>query len=281
MCGIAGWISNKPLESRIARDLAQALLFYAEERGDQSAGIWRERNGLLKKAENAFDFIESKAFDAYWVKNNSKVCLLHTRQPTCGGRGDEQAQPFITGDSATIHNGWYTNAIVLKNLYGLTKSSTVDSQLVSELVETYGVHKLPEFLSEAHGASAIAAYAKGKLFLIRDTNPLCFTTLKFNNGLKIAIFASTPKILTCAIRNIWLIQDLLVTDVKPGKLWQLLPTGAIGTGHKIPRKSSARYSFDMSKRTWEKELTFQGHDEPSDDDIEAMFREMRAEGWNN
>ena len=89
MCSLAGFISREPLHPHLARDLCQALLFYGEPRGNQSTGIYV--NGrLLKAVERSTKFVFTPAFFALFDQP-AKMALLHTRQPTTGGRTADDA----------------------------------------------------------------------------------------------------------------------------------------------------------------------------------------------
>lgn len=271
MCGIAGWISNKPLDKETSKLLSEALLFYASERGAQSAGIWTPDNGLLKKAVHPKQFVKSHNFMTYW-KHESKICLLHTRQPTCGARGDAQAQPFDHGDTVTVHNGWYHNAKPLRDQWKLNKTSGVDSELACEFIEAYGIKKLPEFIESGYGSSALGIYNNGKLFVYRDGNPLSIVHLSFDGGLKLAIFASTSELLESALKYLWLMPLVQYRSIKEHKLYELTPSGLIGIiGH-------AKRMRGSSNNLWlENDLPDEPKELPGEDSIRAFFRANRED----
>lgn len=230
MCGIAGFFSEKPLAAETAFALSQALLWYATERGPQSAGVWSAENGLLKRAIHPHDFVFSSEFEQYF-KKPSRLMLLHTRMPTCGERTDAQAQPFTQSHVATVHNGWYVNAGTLKERFKLLKSSGVDSELLTDYIAEYGVKALPTFLEAASGSSAIAIAEHNRLYLIRDKNPLCYARLTLRDGNRIVVFASTPLILRSAMASLWFLPlDFEIFSLPEGALFEVSPRRLIKRG---------------------------------------------------
>lgn len=239
MCGIAGFISKKPLSSWASERLCSALLYYSEDRGSQSTGIFI--NGtLFKKAMNACEFIELDEYNKLFTQDTS-AALLHTRQPTSGGKGDDQAQPFISGTTVTVHNGWFTNIHELKRRWNIQKASGVDSELVTSFIDSYGIMKLPQFLKSSEGSSAFAIIYKNELYLMRSGNPTAYTIIDLADGNTVFVFASTPKILAMAIRYVWLIQPYhSIKETKEGILLHITP--------EIITKMSARVS--SQSRSW-------------------------------
>lgn len=225
MCSIAGWITPSPLSPESARRLAQGLLYFGMDRGQQSAGVlWG--GTLLRRAMRPDDFIFTKEFiDLFATSSGSPICLLHTRQPTSGGTGDEQAQPFVRGKAATVHNGWFWNCSEVKAEFSLRKKSGVDSELVTAWVNAYGPESLPEFIESTEGSSAIACKHEENLFLIRDGNPIVTAQLKLGTGQPILLFASTAKQLISALRYTYLFTDVRVQEMKEGVLFHATPAG--------------------------------------------------------
>src|SRR5512138_2277976 len=118
MCSISGWIAEAPLTPEETRCLTRGLLFHGERRGSQSGGIWMDGT-LLKKAIRPLDLSRTDECEAL-VSKGGQWALIHTRQPTSGGRGDEHAQPFVSGDITCVHNGIFTNEAALKEKFKLT-----------------------------------------------------------------------------------------------------------------------------------------------------------------
>lgn len=207
MCGIAGFYAPTGLESGTAKNLARAMLYYAAERGTQSGGAWVDGR-LAKRAIDPFKFACTDEFEALFPDDTSvSFALLHTRQPTSGGRDDAHAQPFVWGDTVTIHNGVISNHDELKQEYGLENPSGVDSELIAEYAEKYGAERLPEFFKALRGSMAVACYQKGRLYLAREFNPLTGMYVKPNGGHPFYAFASTDDILLSALRYLWLLPN--------------------------------------------------------------------------
>jgi hypothetical protein len=221
MCSIAGFIASKPLEPTVARRLCSALLQYGRERGSQSTGIFV--NGrLMKRAECPEDFVSGADFYQLF-EDGATVALMHTRQPTCGDRGDAQAQPFHHGNTVSVHNGMFHELKKLKEAWDIEKPSGVDSELVCTFVESHGVKKLPKFMESTDGPSAVGILHQGQLYLMRNGNPIWAERLVLANETRVAIFASTRDILVNAIRYAWVVPHILPDYLEDGQLYRLGP----------------------------------------------------------
>lgn len=235
MCSIGGWIATKPLPSDLAEMLAAALLWNGKVRGAQSAGIY-VGGKVLKKAVHPKDLIFTDEFAKMFEGNDTSICLTHTRQPTSGGTADPDAQPFMRGDVATVHNGGFFDCENIKERFGIRKETNVDSELVTAYAESYGVEMLPEFLEYAQGSAAIAAAtAEGKLYLVRTNGSLAYQCL-LPPGNEILIFASTTDILAKAMRYCWLLEDhVRGYEIGEQQLFEATPKGIVASGKKFGR----------------------------------------------
>lgn len=204
MCSIGGFLSSKPLPFRIAGGLADALLYYGSARGQQSAGVYVDGR-IVKRAVSPDKLIAHTDYNTLF-KEPVTLCLTHTRQPTCGGRGDDQAQPFRAGGTVSVHNGMFHDSKALAKKFGIPKTSGVDSELVATYVHDKGIETLGDFLDEATGCAAVAVVHKGQLYLARDSNPISHIFIKMGDT-DILAFASTDDILMKAIRYVWLWPD--------------------------------------------------------------------------
>jgi glutamine phosphoribosylpyrophosphate amidotransferase len=236
VCSIGGWISKKPLEKNVARRITTALLFYGQERGIQSGGVLIDGK-LLKKAIEPYDLSQTQEyFDLF--KSPVSSALVHTRQPTSGGKGDDQAQPFVINDVASIHNGWFINIQELKRRWNIQKTSGVDSELVTAFVHSYGINALPKFLRSASGSSAFAFMYKGELYLMRSGNPTAYTIIDTEDENTIFVFSSTPKILNNAIRWTWLLPPgHPIKETKEGILFHVTPENVVKKSQKTHHKN--------------------------------------------
>jgi hypothetical protein len=231
MCGIAGFIASRPLSPAMTQSLCKALLFYSQERGEQSAGIWIN-NQLLKRAISADELWSSPGFLELFKETGSNLALLHTRNPTTGERGDAQAQPFYVsrpnGKSGVIgiHNGVCSNYQVLAKEHGVELPSGVDSELFPQVVALKGIAVLPYLVRSAYGNHAVAMLYGGRLYLCRDGNPLEVLTIRFQDDSKVSIFASTEDILLRAARFVWLLdKNFRTKSLTVRQLYQLQPSG--------------------------------------------------------
>lgn len=222
MCSIGGFVSSKPLSQDDVTRLVRALVWHGRGRGNQSAGAF-VGGRIVKHAVEAGKFIGMEDFQAACAP--ASFALTHTRQPTCGGTGDAQAQPFQVGDAVTVHNGFYFNVRELRKAHGLKKPSGVDSELVASFLSRSPIDKLPEFLASTDGVSAIAAYRSGKLYLACHGNPIAKVSFRTHDGVSVTVFGSTIAQVDAAVAHVWLAPhsaEMLPDD----SVFSLTPTGA-------------------------------------------------------
>jgi hypothetical protein len=230
MCSIGGFISAVPLEKETAKRLCRALLFFGSSRGQQSAGIYVNKK-LYKRAIHPAEFIYDDAFDELFDIDPS-CALVHTRQPTSGGTGNEQAHPFWIGNTISVHNGGIFNCAELKKKWSLEKPSGVDSELVTAAIEAYGIAKLPEIIKDVSGSAAIATIHNDELYLMRDGNPLEYYEIKLTHAdgttSNLLVFASTMSQLKDAIQHCWLMRNLGTSITLPSaKIFKCSPSGVL------------------------------------------------------
>lgn len=217
MCSISGFTASKPLSHETALRLCRALLFFGQDRGKQSAGAFV--NGtLLKRAITPDEFGVLPQFAALF-QGGASYALLHTRAPTCGERGDAQAQPFLSANGiVTIHNGIVGSPDKVAEEHGLSWPSGVDSELFTAFAEKYGIFKLPRFLRSVFGSSAVAVYHEKKVYLLRDGNPIETYRVDLTNGTRVMLFASTQGIIDRAAHYVWLMDYAIKSDTVPDKV---------------------------------------------------------------
>jgi len=203
MCSIGGFVSSVPLDPILSRRLCTALLWYGSDRGIQSSGCYINSK-LAKAAVTPYDFIDTDEFIGLFARPAS-MALTHTRTPTSGGLGDEQAQPFVQAGTAAVHNGWIMNTKELKQKWGITKPSGVDSELIVSFLARKGPHKLADFLESADGMSAVAAIHNDKMYLIRSGNPTYYCRLIIGEGECVTVFGSEGEAVKSALAHTWLL----------------------------------------------------------------------------
>lgn len=234
MCSISGFIASRPIAATLAKDLAKSLLFYGAGRGNQSTGIY-VNDRTFKRAVDVERFVDTTEFHNLFDKP-VRLMLGHNRFPTCGGRGDEQAQPFEVDSTVTIHNGMLMDMAGLKRQWVIEKPTGVDSELITHFVAQYGVKSLPAFLdSTGTSPSAIAAVHDGSLFLMRSRNPTSYIRLTLRDKTEMLVFASTGAILLNAIRHVWLIRDLYPIETEEGRLLRVEPDGVTAIGKPLEK----------------------------------------------
>lgn len=232
MCSISGFLASKPLEPATVGRLCDALIYQGRYRGPQSAGICAyptlTQPTLFKRAVDPHDFIQLPEY-LELVNQPLEAALIHTRQPTCGGRGDEQAQPFLiqTDDSqcCTTHNGYYFDFDSIKAAHSITKPSGVDSELAASYIAAHGADTLPLFIEATDGPSSIAAIHNSKLYFIRHGNPLTYAFITLSDSTNVLVWASTAEILRAALSYTWLFTTLPTTaSTDQGFLYTATPT---------------------------------------------------------
>jgi asparagine synthetase B (glutamine-hydrolysing) len=254
MCSIGGFISTEPIEPWKARRLAAALLHFGLSRGDQSSGIFY--NGqLLKRATSASELIHSTRFtDLFETPNNQTVCLTHTRFPTSGERGDDQAHPFWVGNTISVHNGSIHNCRAIRDKWQLDKPSGVDSELFTQAIDKYGIAKLPEIADDLDASASIAVLHNDTLFVARDGNPFEYMTILDGDN-TITIFASTQSQVINTINHLWLIPNLGNTTTLPGQtIFSMSATGdldELGPFKTMPTVSYRWAGSAGTKKFWE------------------------------
>lgn len=232
MCSISGFLASAPLSPATLAKLCDSLIFHGSQRGRQSTGICvyptMDTPQLLKKAVAPSAFIGLDEYQRL-VATPLTAALIHTRQPTCGGLGDEQAQPFlITTDDAqvaTTHNGYYRDFDSIKNAHSITKPSGVDSELAATYIAAHGPSTLPLFIESTDGPSSIAAVHNSELYFIRSGNPLSYAFVSLTNQTKVLVWASTETILRAALAYTWLFDSLpMFHTTAEGHLYKASPT---------------------------------------------------------
>jgi glucosamine--fructose-6-phosphate aminotransferase (isomerizing) len=182
MCGIVGYIGNRPLWPVLLEGLRRL-----EYRGYDSAGIvyFRERDIEITKIKGRVYDLEERLYrkDTTGVRAPG---LGHTRWATHGEPSDENAHPHFDCSKklALVHNGIIENYYVLKERLlkkGHAFVSATDTEVMAHLIEDYlsGGYSLWEAflktLQELQGAFAIALISKEepeKIYVARYQSPL-------------------------------------------------------------------------------------------------------------
>jgi glucosamine--fructose-6-phosphate aminotransferase (isomerizing) len=140
MCGIVGYVGNKPVVDVIIEGLRKL-----EYRGYDSAGIAVAGNGeglQVRRAEgklrNLEEVLRAKPLDGTYG-------IGHTRWATHGRPTEENAHPHrdCTGKIVVVHNGIVENYLSLKKKLiseGHKFTTETDTEIIAHLIEKYYLH---------------------------------------------------------------------------------------------------------------------------------------------
>jgi glutamine---fructose-6-phosphate transaminase (isomerizing) len=180
MCGIVGYIGNKPGKDIVLRGL-EAL----EYRGYDSAGIALVdgNEGYLYKQVGR---VSGLVKDVQNESRDSGLVIGHTRWATHGRVTIPNAHPQVNNDNSifVVHNGIIENFVELRERLktaGYTFSSETDTEVVPNLIDYY-LKQLPDFeaafeaaLRDVRGAYSIVAISTkdpDTLYAARLSSPL-------------------------------------------------------------------------------------------------------------
>ena len=174
MCGIVGYIGDKPAQAVLVRALKKL-----EYRGYDSAGIAVLDKGIsIHKDTGRVETLEGSA-----PTLSGAIGIGHTRWATHGEPSMVNAHPHAdcTGRLAVVHNGVINNCQQLRE--ELTREghgflSETDTEVISHLIEKYYEGDLEtavrQALSQLRGSYAIAVIAEteNKMVVAKNGSPL-------------------------------------------------------------------------------------------------------------
>lgn len=178
MCGIVGYVGDKPCKDILLNGLRQL-----EYRGYDSAGIALLEGGKIvsSKAVGKVEQLVSKTKD---LKTAASLGISHTRWATHGGVSVKNAHPHLDckGNIAVVHNGIIENYAELKKelvTAGHTFHSETDTEVLAHLIEQNYDHELlssvTESLKKVVGTYGIAVFHKNhphEMVVARNGSPL-------------------------------------------------------------------------------------------------------------
>lgn len=182
MCGIVGYIGQKPVEKVIIEGLHRL-----EYRGYDSAGIATTdgKSLTVKKAVGKIANLEKVIGDMSWPGH---VGVGHTRWATHGGVTEQNAHPHVGCpwnekiQLAVAHNGIIENYRTLKTMLekkGHVFTSETDTEVISHLIEEYAngdfMESVRTALQDLEGAYAIVVLSPqypDELIAARNQSPL-------------------------------------------------------------------------------------------------------------
>ena len=213
-CGVVGVFGS---------DNAARLSYYAlvslQHRGQESAGIAVSDGSKIKLCKG-IGLVSDVFKKEHFAELNGNISVAHVRYATAGGRGFENAQPFLAsfklGSVALAHNGQLVNHEPLRDELedaGYTFTSAGDSEVILKLIardHRKGMEPaLLEALKRIKGSYALCIMTDDCLIGVRDPNgirPLCLG--KVGKGW---ILASE----SCAIDAV---NGEFVRDIEPGEI---------------------------------------------------------------
>ncbi len=243
MCGIVGYIGNKPVTPLLIKGLKRL-----EYRGYDSAGVALYQNGEIKifkkkgKVSDLEKYIQNKELTA-------TVGIGHTRWATHGEPNDINAHPHLSmsGKFAIIHNGIIENYNELKKRLlsrGYIFQSQTDTEVLAHLIdEVYKVGKVapeeavrlaltkvegafgivvmcldkPDQLIVARRASPIViGIGEGEYFIASDATPIIENTKRviYLNDNEIAIVKKDELVLKTIYNNNIIPPDVKILEIE-------------------------------------------------------------------
>lgn len=109
MCGIVGYVTNKPIHKYGAL-MAQAL-HVDTLRGGCGTGIYAynkkaDERDVYRRALSGPDFVNTAQFERFHSKvSDYNIVIGHNRASTIGGATDKNCHPFVYGNIGLVHNG--------------------------------------------------------------------------------------------------------------------------------------------------------------------------------
>lgn len=174
MCGIVGYIGNKPASPILLDGLSRL-----EYRGYDSAGIAVLNHSLqILKSEGKLANLVEKAKGA---KLEGTIGIGHTRWATHGGPTETNAHPHRAGRVVLIHNGIVENYTELKIQLKVKLKSQTDTEIISHLIDRELKKGMNFFEAIRHAISQIeGTYAlvildtdnPDELYVVKKASPL-------------------------------------------------------------------------------------------------------------
>ncbi len=220
MCGIFGFISNKPSTDNL--ELTKRLLVASDSRGKDASGI------LVVRADGTYEVqkapVEAQKFVSVLDKmkkiiNEAVVIVGHTRTATVGKpENNENNHPIESDDWIMVHNGSCTNMDKVKDY---KYKGEVDSELLLSHLQVGGLEGLRQL---GRGSASVAFINKSKpleLYLWRDSNPCHVAINEFAKTERI-LFASTEYILKqVAPKHLKLFPSIKVAETSNKMLYKI------------------------------------------------------------
>lgn len=220
MCGIVGYIGNKPSVPFLLNGLSKL-----EYRGYDSAGIavLTDNNQVcVRKAKGRLSVLRDKISGE---NISGSIGIGHTRWATHGEPSDVNSHPHTSkrGDIAVVHNGIIENYAILKEKLisrGYEFVSETDTEVVSHLLDYYykgdmldAIIRVTEKLEGSYALGIISAAHPGEMFAVRKDSPLIVGIGENENY----IASDIPAVLEYT-RDVYLLEDKEIVWFKDNKI---------------------------------------------------------------
>jgi glucosamine--fructose-6-phosphate aminotransferase (isomerizing) len=178
MCGIVGYVGNKP-----ARPLLLEGLKRLEYRGYDSAGIAIMNGSGVETVKEAGKISRLEALLAATPVDGT-TGIAHTRWATHGPPTRSNAHPHLSADGtiAVVHNGIIENAATLRHMLeerGYVFRSDTDTEVLAHLIQEFFDGKLEDAVMAAlrqvegtYGIAVISSADPHKIVAARKGSPL-------------------------------------------------------------------------------------------------------------
>jgi len=245
-CGVFGIANHENAE-----ELTRQGLFALQHRGQESAGIYRYRDGecSLHKGMGLVGDVFRK-LPAEWWNNSGTMAVGHVRYSTAGDSNLINAQPFVVEfdhwDLGLAHNGNLSNAGLLRKQLkqnGAILQGTTDTELILHLAaRQHGTGEPPwdslqSALKQTEGAYSLIALCEDGMGVYRDPHgfrPLAMGRIG-DGGI---VFASE----TCAFDMVGAEYE---REVEPGEFIVVHPDGSMESGYFDSARRKAHCIFEM------------------------------------
>ncbi|MBQ7196302.1 MAG: amidophosphoribosyltransferase [Synergistaceae bacterium] len=208
-------------ETKNAAHLVYYGLYALQHRGQESAGIAANNNGVMELRKGlglAGEVFRGETFENF----PGNIAIGHVRYSTAGDGSVRSAQPLAAscrlGEIALAHNGNLVNADSLREMLtdeGVIFHTTSDSESILNLICQHGSRGIEAGIKNAmsliKGAYVLVITIGDKLIGVRDPyglHPLCLGKLANDSGY---VLASE----TCALEAL---DAEFVRDVQPGEI---------------------------------------------------------------
>ncbi len=188
-CGVFGIFAP----GKEAAKYAFFALYALQHRGQESAGIAVSDGQGIKLHKN-MGLVADVFTEGILDSLTGDIAIGHVRYSTTGSSLSVNAQPlvcrYVKGSLAVAHNGNLTNAGELREKLAANGSvfqSTIDSEVIVNLIARYGQSDIEESLMKAmidlKGTYSLVVMTEDKLLGVRDpygNRPLCLGKLDGN-----------------------------------------------------------------------------------------------------